>query len=419
MNVACHCGHEQWIGLVHCTRCGVEMTAVPPWQLARSQMESLYDGPSQHIGRHGEKYRLFPAFGDLIIAPEKGPVRVLQLVGGREAVQALPRDLDPLDLEVVSIGRWLVVRSRQEVRALAAPLLRQSYCESGFQTIGEGPGFTPPQRLLERALPHFGGGGAASIARLGTHLIQVSGEDPGRSTIRAIDLGRARNGPPASVKVFERSLVGDWLLDRGGAPGAERLALHSEFHVGFLSLDQASGEIRLRTSTAPVPHRVYPTSTVLTDSELVFLATDPRDGAHIPYSWEFDSPRRDAPARVGLPGGRPVDGIEPSLIGRRIGVVARSGTSFFPYQADALSFSGAPQFGLQINTAPPSTPGAVVYWNDRDQRLQARFVDDDLPLPAADRLEAQVAAVEGPRLWLVGRREGRPWIRLFERRARR
>jgi len=394
------------------------MTEIPPWQLDRSEMVELYDGPSQHSGRHGGRYRLYPTFGDLIIAPERGPVRVLQLLGEGESVQSLPRDLDPLDLEIVAIGRWLVVRSGERLQALAAPLLRTPYCESGFQLIGEGPAFAPPARLLQRALPHFGGSGAASIARLGTFLVQVSGEKSGHSTVRVLDLGQAHNAPLRPVKVDERSLKGDWLLDRGGSPGSDSLVLHSEFHVGFLSLDRVSGEIRLRTSTAPVPHRVYPTSTVLTRSELVFLATDPRDGTHIPYSWEFDSPRRDTPARVKLPGGRPIDGIEPSLIGRRIGVVARSGTSFFAYQADGLSFSGSPQYGLQINTEAPSTAGAVVYWNDRDQRLHARFVDDDLPLPAAERLEAQVSAVEGPRIWLVGRREGEPWIRLFERRLR-
>ena len=423
MDVVCRCGHEQWIGLVHCTHCGVEMTAIPPWQLDRSEMTVLHDGPSQHTGRHGGRYRLYGAFGDLVIAPERGPVRIIQIEGGREAVQSLPGDLDPLDLEIVGVGRWLVVRSGQRVQALAAPLLRTGYCESSFQLIGEGATFAPPARLLDRALPNFGGSGAASIARLGSLLVQITGEEPGRSTIRALDLGRAHNGSSHAVKMFERSLEGEWLLDRGGAPGSDFLVLHSEFHVGFLSFDRVSGEIRLRTSSEAVPHPVLPTSTVLTRSELVFLATDrlatdTQNRNRVPYSWEFDSPRPGAPARVGLPGGRPIDGIEPSFIGGRVGVVARSGTSFFAYQADGLSFSGSPQHGLQINTEAPSTAGAVVYWNDRDQRLHARFVDDDLPLPPVERLDGQVAAVEGPRVWLVGRREGQPWIRLFERRQR-
>jgi len=418
LDVTCaKCGSRRWIGLVYCTQCGqlAEETSdslVPPTKLV-----PVYLGPVDL--RSGRSRRLFPVCGDLIIDRRDGPAELVTVESDAEgeahpAQRLIPQRFTAGMLEAVTVGRWIVVRSADHLQAVPAPLLRIGDPNAGFTTIEEGTSAGAPKRSL-KAIAVYGSAGASSVARLGTHLVALFGGPAGKTLLRVFDLGVARQAGADVEEVFRSELDGEWLLDRGGWTGSDRLALHSPDRVGFL---EATGrEVRLTQSQRPSPHQVYPASTVLTDHELLYLGVAGNNES-IAYSWEYRRDPRSAPKPVGGVRGRSITGIEPWKENGRRSAVARVDRSFYPYSRAELSFSNAALPDLQISNSPPSSAGAVVYEGESLDHLRVRFADEDLPIPSGVRLEARMEAVEGDRLWLLGahRQTGEQWLRVYDRR---
>lgn len=409
------CGASLWVGLVYCTQCGTELKGLPPATTPNSRMRLVFDGVDPCAPPSGAVLRLFPVFGSLFVATDRGSPLVLEPHGDSMSVRRLTREWSLPDLEVVSVGRWLVVRAGEELTVMAAPLLRTSHLESAIHTLASGTSATPPARV-SAALGAYGAGGAATIARLAAagrqYLAHIVGES-GNSVVRVLDIGTATLARPTTRTVLEQRLSGAWLFDKGGRPGSDRLVLHSPDQVGVLQLVEGTGEVTLRQGEIRADQVVVPTSSVLTDEELLFLV-GPKDGPYEARAWELNRPGGGV-VRVRPPRGGSIDGIEPWSDGPTVGAVARVGTRFYRYESDSARFSAAPVAGREINSDPPSAPGAVVYQDESRKAVRVRFVDADLELPIPRQLEGAEYAVEGGRVWVLGRHGSQRRLQVFDR----
>jgi hypothetical protein len=416
MNINCNaCGVSLWVGLVYCTQCGVELKGLPPAIDSDSRMRLVFDGEDPCGRESGEVLGLFPVFGDLLVASDRSPPSMLELDGESVSVRRLKREWRLPDFEVVSVGRWLVLRAGEELAVTAAPLLRTPHLESAVHTLASGAAATPPSRVAA-ALGEYGAGGAATIARLAAggrqYLAHIVGESD-NSVVRVLDIGTARLARPPTEAILEKRLPGAWLFDKGGRPGSDRLVLHSPDRVGVLQLTAGTGDVVLELCNGRTDQVIVPTSTVLTDEELLFLV-GPKDGPYKARAWELTRPNGGI-VETRAPQGRSIDGIEPWIEGPTVGAVARVGTRFYRYESDSARFSAAPVAGLEINSDPPSTPGAVVYQDEARKAVRVRFVDADLELPSERPLERANYAVEGGRVWAFGHRGGERRLQVFDR----
>ena len=420
MDVSCtKCRKSRWVGLVYCPHCGVLAVETPTIDTSNPAMQMVVDAVLEPA--LPQDARLFGAFGLLLAVGPYGAGEVIAPVGGHGEGSEWATHRHPLsaeicvpDAEVIAVGRWLVARTGDELRALPAPMLLVAAADRRWTTICRGPAGSPPERC-RKAIRAFGPGGAASVARLGEHLVAVSGESSGRSVVRVF-----APSPPGAhegqqfEEIYKTDMQGEWLLDRGGWSGADRLVLHSEKRVGFL---QAQGrEVTLRLCEEECVRQIYPASTVLTDHELLWLGVA-GNNEYQPFSWEYRTAPHSAPRTVGGLADRMPDGIEPTVQNGQRSACARIGGRFYPYSRPELAFSTAALPARQISNQPPSTPGAIVYEAEHQHALRVRFADMDLPLSGGEPLEARSETVEGGRVWLVGthRRDRAPWLRIFDR----
>lgn len=405
MNLPCpDCDHPNWVGLRFCTRCGLRQTGFAARPAHAAELSPIF---RSHIDAWtlDEAADLYPVFGELVFIDGKGQAWILS-----PEPQARPRPLglsqNAGPVEVLAVDRWLVVREGDQIRVLASPLIRTARLNNlPVLTTQAMPSGTAAR--LEGARATLWRAKVGSIARIGTHLA-VLVEVDGTTRLRVFSLAGSEDRrweAQATVLRDDPLPAGTWHFERGATPRGVALVAASDRAVVLLreSRQHAPKLERLVFELPPHAGWLRAGSATLTSYGIAVL-TEAND-ALLP--WLLHDPEA-RPLAIIAP--EALDGLEPQVQGETVTVMARARGQRHQLNFLVPRFEVDPIAGAVTNRIEEELPGGVLYRANDWTSLWLRSPAEDtaLPLENEPRGSTVRGALEGRRLWVLSRREGRP-----------